>query len=73
MADNTAAPFANVQINMKIVHLAWSPHSEELFATAGKDHIAICTVKSNTVDKKVGKSKGGKIESQCSAAWVNST
>jgi len=28
---------------MKIVHLAWSPNVEELFATAGKDHVAICT------------------------------
>lgn len=61
----------NISINMKIVHLAWSPHTEELFATAGKDHVALCTVKGSSIEKKVGKSKGGKITSQCSAAWIN--
>jgi hypothetical protein len=62
---------ATVAINMKIVHLAWSPSNEMLFATAGKDHIAICTLNGKTVTMKKGKSKGGKIESQCSAAWFN--
>jgi len=73
MNGESANPCCNVQINMKIVHLAFSPHTEELFATAGKDHVAICTISGNSVTKKVGKSKGGKIESQCSAAWINST
>jgi len=41
--DGDINPIASVSINMKIVHLAWSPNVEELFATAGKDHVAICT------------------------------
>jgi hypothetical protein len=66
------APIADVAINMKVVHLAWSPTNEELFGTAGKDHVTMCTL---GADKKVkmvkGKAKGGKIESQCAIAWVN--
>ena len=56
---------------MKIVHLAWNPNVEEQFATAGKDHVAICTVGGGQIKKVMGKSKGGKIVSQCSAAWPN--
>ena len=66
------AAIATVAINMKIVHLAWSPVNEELFGTAGKDHVTMCTL---GADKKIkvvkGKAKGGKIESQASAAWLN--
>lgn len=62
---------ATVAINMKIVHLAWSPINEQLFATAGKDHVAICTLDGKKVTMKKGKSKGGKIESQSSAAWID--
>ena len=68
----TKSPIASIAINMKIVHLAWSPNTEEAFATAGKDHLAICSLKDeSTVTKTMGKAKGGKIESQCSAAWIN--
>jgi len=66
------AAIATVAINMKVVHLAWSPVNEDLFGTAGKDHVTMCTL---GADKKIkmtkGKAKGGKIESQASAAWLN--
>lgn len=62
--DGGKAAIATVAINMKVVHLAWSPVNEELFGTAGKDHVTMCTL---GADKKVkmvkGKAKGGKIES----------
>jgi len=58
-------------INMKVVHLAWSPIKEDVFATAGKDHVMICSLLKDKVDKKKGKTKGGKIESQCSVAWID--
>lgn len=62
---------AKIEINMKIVHLAWSPHDENSFATAGKDHVIFCNLKGDKIDKTKGKAgKDGKIESQCSAAWV---
>ena len=38
-----ATAIASVAINMKIVHLAYSPHDDSVFATAGKDHLCICT------------------------------
>merc|ERR1712195_91218 len=34
-----AAALATVQINMKVVHLAFSPFEENILATAGKDHM----------------------------------
>lgn len=72
LSDPGTKAIATVSINMKIVHLAWSPNVEELFATAGKDHVAMCTLSGNTITVKKGKAgKGGSIESQCSAAWVN--
>ena len=40
--DGGVAPVASVQINMKVFHLAFNPCSEETFATAGKDHMALC-------------------------------
>jgi len=61
--DNKAGAIASVEINMKVVHLAWNPHSPELFATAGKDHVLLCTVNGNQIKKQKGKSKTGKIES----------
>jgi WD40 repeat protein len=70
--DGGKAAIATVAINMKVVHLAWSPVTEELFGTAGKDHVTMCTL---GADKKVkmtkGKAKGGKIESQAAIAWLN--
>ena len=70
--DGPSSPIASITINMKIVHLAWSPNDECAFATAGKDHLAICNLTDETsVTKTMGKAKDGKIESQCSAAWVN--
>ena len=71
--DGGAAAIATVQINMKVVHLAFSGFEENVFATAGKDHLAICTLtgdgKAAKLDKKMGKGKGGTVESQCAAAW----
>jgi len=65
------APVASVAINMKVVHLAFNPTSEDTFATAGKDHMALCVYDGKkTVKATKGKAgKGGKIESQCSAAF----
>ena len=57
---------------MKVVHLAWSPNDLNVFATAGKDHVMIVTMGDDKKCKGVkGKAKGGKIESQCSAAFLN--
>ena len=70
--DGGVAPIASVQINMKVVHLAWSPTSEETFATAGKDHMALCVYDgAKSVKMTKGKAGKGKIESQCSAAFSN--
>jgi WD40 repeat protein len=66
------AAIATVQINMKVAHLAWSPTNENLFGTAGKDHVTMCTLGADNKVKMVkGKAKGGNIESQCAVAWVN--
>lgn len=54
---------------MKVVHLAFSPFDENVLATAGKDHLAICTLDGKTLGKKMGKGKGGTVDSQCAAAW----
>jgi len=61
--DGSANPIASVEINMKVVHLAWNPFSEDLFATAGKDHVILCTVSGKQIKKQKGKSKSGKIAS----------
>lgn len=67
------SPVADVAINMKVVHLAWSPTSENTFATAGKDHMVLCTYEGGKkITMKKGKAgKGGKLESQCSVAFSN--
>ena len=54
---------ASVTINMKVVHLAFSLFDESVFATAGKDHLAICTLNGKTIEKKMGKGKGGTVDS----------
>lgn len=58
-----AAAIATVQINMKVVHLAFSFFDDNVLATAGKDHLAICTLDGKKLNKKMGSAKGGKIES----------
>lgn len=70
--DGGAAAIASVEINMVVQHLAWSPTVEESFATAGKDHVMVCALAKDKITKTKGKAGKGKIESQCSAAWVNS-
>lgn len=66
------AAIATCQINMKVVHLAWNPNNENQFATAGKDHVAICDFDGKKACKMTkGKAGKGKIESQCSAAFLN--
>jgi len=42
--SGSAKPIASVGINMKVVHLDYSPLDDNLFATAGKDHLMICNV-----------------------------
>jgi len=70
--DGGVNPIAAIAINMKVTHLAWSPNTEEVFATAGKDHVMVCTYDGkDKVAGVKGKAGGGKIESQCSAAWIN--
>jgi WD40 repeat protein len=71
--DGGKAAIASCAVNMKIVHLAWNPNDENTFATAGKDHVAICVFDGAKACKLTkGKAgKGGKIESQCSAAFLN--
>lgn len=66
------AAIATCAINMKVVHLAWNPNTETQFATAGKDHVAICDFDGKKACKMTkGKAGKGKIESQCSAAFLN--
>jgi len=49
---------------MKVVHLAFSPTSEETFATAGKDHLALCVYDgAKAIKMTKGKAGKGKIES----------
>jgi hypothetical protein len=58
------APIALVQINMKVVHLAFHPCSEETFATAGKDHLALCVFDgAKTIKMNKGKAGKSTIES----------
>lgn len=58
------AAIATVSINMRIGHLAFHPITEELFATAGKDHMCLCTYDGKSkIDLKKGKAGKGKIES----------
>lgn len=44
---------------MKVVHLAWSPITENAFATAGKDHVMVCTLEKDKI--KATKGKGATI------------
>jgi hypothetical protein len=44
-----AKPIASVNINMKVVHLEYSPLDDNLFATAGKDHVMMCHVNGATI------------------------
>lgn len=66
-----AAAIASVTVNMKVVHLAFSPLNDNLFATAGKDHLMLCTFDGKTIKGTKGKAKGGKVESQCAVAFPN--
>lgn len=69
--DGSKNPVADVQIGQKIVHLKFHPTEEGRFATAGKDHLALCDFDgSKKISKKMG-TMPGKPESQCSAAWIN--
>ena len=65
----TVAPIHSITINYKVAHLAWSPHTEEVFATAGKDHMIVCQPKGDNYEKKTGKQKGAS-QSMCSVAWA---
>lgn len=60
---------ADCQINMKVVHLAFSPQNEMLFATAGKDHMALCTYDGAKAIKMTKGSSSGNIQSQCSISF----
>lgn len=42
--DGDVNPIASVGINMKVVHLEYSPLDDNMFATAGKDHIMFCAI-----------------------------
>lgn len=64
-----SAPICSVAINMKVVHLAFSKTDDAVFATAGKDHMALCSIDGDKCSKKMGKGKGGKVESQAAIAW----
>jgi WD40 repeat protein len=69
--DGGVSAIATAGINMKVMHLAWSPMTEEKFATAGAKHVMICTLNKDKVDAKKGKgSKGKDVTNQCSIAFV---
>ena len=58
--DGGVSAIATTEINMKVIHLAWSPSSEEKFATAGAKHVMVCTLNKDKIDKKKGKGSKGK-------------
>ena len=52
-----------------VAHVSFHPTEEGRFATAGKDHLALCDYDGG---KKITKKMGqGKVTSQCAAAWIN--
>ena len=59
---------------MKVAHLAWSPHSDNEFATAGKGHLATYAVKNGKADTPV-KAPSDKIgkASMCSVTYLKDT
>ena len=63
---------ANCAINMKVVHLAFSPHDDMTFASAGANHMCLCTYDgAKAIKMQKGKAGDGKIESQCSISFSN--
>ena len=67
--DGKSTPIADVQIGQKVVHLNFHPTEDGRFASAGKDHLAICNFDgTKKIDKK---NASGKVVSQCSAAWID--
>ena len=70
--DGGKAAIASCTINMKVMHLAWNPNDEMAFATAGKDHVAMCVFDGKkAVKMSKGKAGKGKVVSQSSAAYLN--
>ena len=70
--DGDVNPIASVKVNMKVVHLEYSPLDDNLFATAGKDHVLICHVSGANIKGQKGKSKSGKVVSQSAVAFSKS-
>lgn len=54
---------------MKVVHLDYSPLDDNLFATAGKDHMMLCTMSGKTIKGAKAKSKGGNVTSQTTISF----
>ena len=67
--DGDKNPIASVGINMKVVHLEYSPLDDNMFATAGAQHMMLCTVNGATIKAAKGKSKGGQVQSQSAVAF----
>lgn len=67
--EGDIGPIASVSINMKVVHLDYSPLDDNLFATSGSKHVLFCTMSGNTIKGVKGKSKGGDMPSMCSVAF----
>jgi len=65
-------PFTSIKINYKITHLACNPVDNETFATVGKDHFYICTIKDAKVSKMSGKVKDKTVD-HCAVAFVPSS
>lgn len=66
-------PISDVQINQKVLHLAWNPNDASQFATVGKDHMMLCSFeadKGNKTSKKAGAMKSS--VSHSSIAWSKS-
>jgi hypothetical protein len=61
--EGGANPITKCSINMKVVHLEYSPLDDNLFATAGKDHLMICHVSGANCKGAKGKLKGNKVVS----------
>jgi len=68
LTSDDQAPVSDVQINEKVLHLAWNPFEAKQFATVGKDHMILCNFSDGKTKSNKG-SMGNKLISHSSVAW----
>jgi len=69
--DGPSKAIATVVINAKVMHLAWSPHDENVFACGGDKHMNVCTLDGDKITMKKGSGGGGVVPSSYAVSWVN--